>query len=115
VSEPTSPPGPDQPDPTSPAGAYPSYHPPGQGPTTPWQPAAPPPPGSTRQSPGARAFGLALLPLLVTNVISLVLAVLALVRPADGADPGRGFALLAIAVDVLVIAAWALGLALLLG
>jgi hypothetical protein len=113
VSEPTSPPGPDQPDPTSPAGAYPSYHPPGQGPTTPWRPA-PPPSRSAPQSLGARAFGLAVLPLLVTNGISLVLAVLALARVADGTDRGRGFALLAIAVDVLVIAAWALGLALLL-
>jgi hypothetical protein len=43
-----------------------------------------------------------------------VLAVLALARAADGADRGRGFALLAVAVDVLIIAAWVLGLALLL-
>lgn len=51
---------------------------------------------------------LALAPLLVTNLASAVLAVLALTRPRDGDDQGRGFALVALVIDVLVVAAWAL-------
>jgi hypothetical protein len=62
-----------------------------------------------------RAFVLALAPLLVTNVASIVLAVRALSRPRDGVDHARGFAVVALAVDVLVIAAWVLVVALLLG
>jgi hypothetical protein len=112
VSEPPSPPGP-EPEPAPPEGGYPSYHPPGEGPVTPWQPAQPT--GPARQSTGVRAFILALAPLLVTNVASIILAVLALSRPRDGADQGRGFAVVALAVDALVLAAWALVLAALLG
>ncbi len=112
MSEPPSPPGP-EPDPAPPEGGYPSYHPPGEGPVTPWQPA--PPTGPARQSTGVRAFVLALAPLVITNLASIVLAVLALSRPRDGEDHGRGFAMVALAVDVLVLAAWALVLALLLG
>jgi hypothetical protein len=113
VSETPSPPGPAEPDPAPPEGGYPSYHPPGEGPVTPWQPA--PPAGPARQSTGVRAFVLSLAPLLVTNLASIVLAVLALSRPRDGADQGRGFAVVALVIDVLVVAAWALVLALVLG
>ncbi len=113
MTEPPSPPGPEEPDPAPPEGGYPSYHPPGEGPITPWQPAEPT--GPPRQSTGVRAFVLSLAPLLVTNLASIVLAVLALSRPRDGEDHGRGFALVALVIDVLVIAAWALVLALVLG
>jgi hypothetical protein len=113
VSEPASPPGPAEPDPAPPGGGYPSYHPPGDAPTTPWQPA--PPAGPARQSTGVRSFVLALAPLLVTNVASMVLAVLTLARPRDGRDHGRGFAVVALVIDVLVVAAWVLVLALALG
>ena len=113
MSEPPGPPGPAEHDPTPPEGGYPSYHPPGEGPITPWQPA--PPTGPATQSTGVRAFVLALLPLLITNLASIVLAVRALSRPSDGEDHGRGFAVIALAIDVLVVAAWALVLVLLLG
>jgi hypothetical protein len=112
VSETPSPPGPAEPDPAPPAGGYPSYHPPGEGPITPWQPAEPT--GPARQSIGVRAFVLALAPLLVTNLVSIVLALLALSRPRDGTDQGRGFAAVALVVDLLVLAAWALVIALVL-
>ncbi len=112
MSEPAGPAGPEQPEPSPPEG-YPTYHPPGQGPVTPWQPAAPV--GPARQSTGARAFVLALAPLLITNLASAALAVLALSRPRNGADQGRGFAMVALVIDALVVAAWALVLALVLG
>ncbi len=113
MSETPSPPGPTEPEAAPPEGGYPSYHPPGEGPITPWQPAEPT--GPARQSTGVRAFVLSLAPLLVTNVVSIVLAVLALSRPRDGADQGRGFAMVALVVDLLVLSAWTLVIALLLG
>ena len=109
MSEPPSPSGPVEPEPAPPEGGYPTYHPPGEGPITPWEPT--PPSGPARQSTGVRAFVLALAPLLLTNLASIVLAVRALTRPRDGTDQGRGFAVVALVVDVLVIAAWALVLA----
>lgn len=113
MSETPGPSGPTEQDPAPPAGGYPSYHPPGEGPITPWQPAEPT--GPARQSTGVRAFLLSLAPLLVTNLASIVLAVLALTRPRDGEDQGRGFAVVALAIDLLVLVAWALVVALLLG
>ncbi len=112
MSEPAGPSGPGPPEPSPPEG-YPTYHPPGQGPVTPWQPA--PPVGPARQSTGVRAFALALAPLLITNLASAVLAVIALSRPSNGADQGRGFAMVALVIDTLVVAAWALVLTLVLG
>lgn len=100
-------------DPGRPEGDYPAYHPPGEGPTTPWAPS--PPTGPSRQSTGVRAFGLSLAPLVVTNLVSVVLAVFALTRSRDGTDQGRGFAVVALVIDVLVLAAWALVLTLVLG
>jgi hypothetical protein len=96
-----------------PEGGYPSYHPPGEGPVTPWRPGAPK--GPARQPTGVRAFALALAPLVVTNLVSIVLATLALRRPRDGEDQARGFAVVALAIDALVLVAWALVLTALLG
>ncbi len=112
MSEPADPSGSAEPGPAPPED-YPTYHPPGQAPVTPWQPA--PPAGPARQSAGVRAFVLALAPLLVTNLVSVVLAVLVLSRPRDAEDQGRGFAMVALLIDVLVVAAWALVLIQVLG
>ncbi len=99
-------------EPTGPDG-YQPYFPPGEAPITPWDPRRGPEPAAG-QSLGQRAFGLALAPLLLTNLASLVLAGLALVRSRDGANHGTGFAWLAIAIDLLVLTAAALVLVLLL-
>lgn len=109
----SEPPGPPEPDPSRPDDAYPAYYPPGEAPVTPWEPrrdAAPEhAPGPSR---GALAFGLALLPFLVTNLVSLGLAVVVLARarraPSADASPGTGFAVLAVVIDVLVVTAWVL-------
>ena len=54
-----------------------------------------------------RAFVLSLAPLLVTNVVSIVWPFRA--QPAArGQDQGRGLATVALVVDLLVLAAWAL-------
>lgn len=118
MTEPAGPTGPDEPGPASPGPAspgesYPAYHRPGEAPITPWEPAEPS--GPPRQTTGVRSFVLALVPLLVTNLVSVVLAVSALTRPADGHDHGRGFAVVALLVDALVIAVWVLVLSLVLG
>lgn len=101
-----------EPDPVRPESAYPSYYPPGEAPTTPWDPRRQAPENASGPSRGVLAFGLALLPFLVTNLVSLWLATTALVRsrrdPSRAAAAGTGFAVLAAVVDVLVIAAWVL-------
>lgn len=102
-----------EPDPARPDDGYPTYYPPGEAPVTPWDPGRSPEP-APGQSLGQRAFGLALAPLLLTNLASLVLAGLALARSRGGANHGTGFAWLAIAIDVLVLTAAALVLVLLL-
>lgn len=112
-------PGPPAPDPGRPADGYPAYYPPGEAPVTPWDPRRNAPERTSGPSRGALAFGLALLPFLVTNLISLWLATTALTGarrdPSSAASAGTGFAVLATAVDVLVIAAWMLVLLQLLG
>ena len=95
-----------------PEGGYPAYHPPGETPITPWDPRRGPAP-TPAMSLGAWSFALALLPLLVTNLVSLVLAAITLARSRDGRNHGRGFAIVAIVVDLLVLPAWALAVILL--
>jgi hypothetical protein len=102
----SEPPNPAEPEPAR-DGGYQPYFPPGKAPITPWDPKQGPEP-SSGQTLGQRAFGLSLAPFLVTNLVSLVLAGLALSRSRRGGDHGTGFAIIAIAIDALVVAAWAL-------
>lgn len=102
-----------EPDPARTDDGYSAYYPPGEAPVTPWDPrrnARPETaPGPSR---GVLAFGFSLLPCVVTNLVSLWLAVTALARarrdPTDAAAGGTGFAVLAVVVDVLVLVAWVL-------
>jgi hypothetical protein len=105
VSQPPTDP-PSEPDPAR-DGAYPAHYPPGQAPITPWNPGRGAEP-SRGHALGVWAFGLALLPFVITNMVSLALAAVTLVKSRDGRNHGTGFAIIAIVIDLLVVPAWAL-------
>lgn len=75
--------------------------------TTPPRDHESPAPGRTRPEPArgtaVTAFVLSLVPLLVTNLIAVVLAVVVLRRRRDGRDHGKGLAVAALVIGLVLL------------
>ena len=117
MTQPPTPPGPDEPTPPPPGGA-PAQPPYGAPAPPPYGQAPPPAYGAPPGGPAYPAYGqaakepgkglaitslvLALIPCIITNLVSLVLAIVVLA----GKKGGKGLAVAALVINILVLVGW---------